>query len=485
MRVVRLLLVVAIFGIAVFEMGCGEDFRPIAIPINPQPPDPKTTHFELVLTANGPQVCLPTTPPTAPPPAPPNTPCDPSPHFGSSNRIDVSGDTNVGSQTVGMGPVHAVLLPPNGDFAYVANSLDNTVTSYITSTLVAGTTITLPPGSIPSFVETTEAGKVYVANVGNSTVSVISTGPGVVSKTIPHSSTNGIGNNPIAMVETPDSKKLYVVNQGDGTVTAVNTVDDSVNAVLTVGNSPIWAVARADSARAYVLNQGSGTVSEIDTASDTVLNPLSPIAVGQANYMFYDKALNRLYLTVPSTAQLAVVNVAANPPVVMPNVDLSGACPAGCVLDSVTALPDGSKVYVSSHAISATCTQLAGAPLDSPPCITTQVSVIRTPNNTVQGTITSTHTVFVNSQSIGSKPDVPVVPFCDTIRFRRHIASAAVDGSKVYVANCDAGGIDIIRTADDSFIVDVTAPASAAPPSSGQAFPPPQNPVFVLSDGRK
>jgi len=494
MRVVRVLCVMAVFAVAILEISCGDTFRPIAIPQNPQPPDPKSLHFALVLTANGPETCLPTNPPTLPPP-PSTTPCDPSIHPGTSSRIDASGDSNVGTATVGLNPVHVVLLPTS-DTAYVANLADNTVTAYASQTAgPSTTTITLPPGTNPVFVETKEIGTVYVAGVGNGTttgptVSAIAISQNVVTRTL--SSADGIGNNPIAMVETSNGKKLYVVNQGSDNVTAINTVDKSVNAVIPTGTSPIWAVARADDARVYVLNQVSGTVSAIDTVNDVVVGP--GINVGAANYMAYDKSLNRLYLTVPATSHLAVLDASADPPIALPDVDLSAACPpAICQLDAVTTLPEGSNqdskrgtIYVSSYTISGTCTQLAGAPTDNPPCITTQVSVIKPPNNSAQSTITTLHTVFVNSQSVGTKPDVPVVPFCDEnssapahARFRRHIAAAA-DGSRVFVANCDGGGTDIIRTSDDTFVLSLPAPVSSAPALPGQSFPPPQNPVFVV-----
>jgi len=488
-----MLRVMVIFAVAIIEISCGDTFRPIAIPQNPQPPDPKNIHFALVLTANGPQMCSvpPTNPPTLPvPPWPVNSPCDPSIHTGGSSRIDVSGDTNVGTATVGLGPVHAVLLlPPSGDTAYVANLSDNTITAYLSS--VAGpatTTITLPPGTNPVYLETKESGSVYVAGIGNGTtgqtVSAISTGQNVVTRTL--TASDGIGSNPVAMVETSNGKKLYVVNKGDGTVTAINTIDKTVNAIISTGASPIWVVARADDARVYVLNQGSGTVSVIDTVNDVVLG--APITLAApANYMTYDRVLNRLYLTMPSTSQLAVLDVSSDPPVALPNVDLSTACPVGtCKLDAVTTLPEGTNtdskkgtIYVSSYTISGTCTQLAGAPTDNPPCITTQVSVIKPPGNTLQKTITTLHTVFVNSASVGTKPDVPIVPLCDSARFRRHIAAAA-DDSRVFVANCDAGGTDIIQTSDDSFVLNLPAPVSSAPALPSQAFPPPQNPVFVL-----
>jgi YVTN family beta-propeller protein len=313
---------------------------------------------------------------------------------------------------------------------------------------------------------------------------VITVAQNVVSRTL--TAADNIGSNPIAMVETSNGKKLYVVNQGSDTVTAINTVDKSVNAVIPVGASPIWAVARADDARVYILNQGSHNVSVIDTVNDVVL---ATVDIGvAANYMAYDDTQNRLYLTIPSTSQLAVLNVASDPPVVLPSVNLSTVCPVGtCQLDSVTTLPQGTNtdskkgtVYVSSYIVNnATCSQLSGAPQDDPPCITTQVSVISSPSNVLQKTITPLHTVFVNSQSVGTKADVPVVPFCNSARFRRHIA-AAKDATRVFVANCDGGGTDIIRTSDDSFVLNLPAPVSSGPALPHQSFPPPQNPVFVL-----
>ena len=48
MRVVRALCVMAIFAVAIMEVSCGDTFRPIAIPQNPQPPDPKSRPFRAV-----------------------------------------------------------------------------------------------------------------------------------------------------------------------------------------------------------------------------------------------------------------------------------------------------------------------------------------------------------------------------------------------------------------------------------------------------
>ena len=51
---------------------CGDQYRPVAIPIVPPPPDPQAVHFVLVFSVNGAN--------------------DP----GASSRVDVSGDSNIG-----------------------------------------------------------------------------------------------------------------------------------------------------------------------------------------------------------------------------------------------------------------------------------------------------------------------------------------------------------------------------------------------------
>lgn len=437
--------VLAILAVMLIELSCGDTYRPIVLPINPNPPDPESLHFALVVTDNG------------------------ADNPGISSRIDVSGDSNMGNATVGIGPVHAALIP-SMTVAYVANQLQDVVSAYPAGNISPVATISLPPGSAPAFVHTTQNDTVYVANSGNATVSAISTSSNVINTTIP------VGSNPIAMAETPDTKKLYVVNQGGNSVTAVNVVDKSVNATIPVGAGPTWAAARSDSARIFVLNQGSGTISVIETVTDTVLNT---IPVPGANFMFYDRKRNRLYVTLASSKQLAVIDVSVDPPSAFPAVDLSAVCGAGCALDGVTALLDGTRVYVSSHSAWATCSHLDGVPDDTPPCLTTQVTVIKAQLNTVEKTITTQRKIIVDGVVKGSKSDAGALTACDSARFRRYIASSG-DSSRVYVANCDAGGTDIIRTSDDTFVLNLTAPLHSAGEGPNHDVFLPQNPVFVV-----
>src|SRR6266550_526645 len=128
-----------LFLLTLICTSCGDTFRPVATPISPPPPDPSSFHYVLVVSSNGPS------------------------NPGSSTRIDVSGDTNAGVAKLGLGPVHAALLP-NGARIYVANNLENTVSAYLPTDVTAITTVSLPASAVPVFVSTTQNDKVYVAN---------------------------------------------------------------------------------------------------------------------------------------------------------------------------------------------------------------------------------------------------------------------------------------------------------------------------------
>lgn len=477
MSIWRVARVAAILMLTFVCLSCGDTFRPVAVPITPPPPDPSSLHYALVVTVNG------------------------ADNPGASSRIDVSGDTNVGIAKLGLTPVHAALLP-NGARVYLVNNLEDTVSAYNPSgatgtNAIPVTTVSLaPPGTnctaCPVFVHTTQNDTVYVANFANNTVSAISTANNVVTDTIP------VGLNPVALAETRNGNKLYAVNQGSSSVTSINTIDKTVGKVITDASiaSPVWAVARADSNRVYVLSAGGGgQVSAIDTFADAVI---ASVAVGGgANFMLYDKTLNRLYVTNPTAATLTVIDISSDALTVLKTISFAASaapdapCPSGCTPASVAALPDGSRVYVASYQINAvTCAQ----PLtDTPPCITSQVAVIKASDNTFVKSIAITLPDTAPTAPAHSvKPDTPKLAVCDppTTRFRL-FAVAAADSSRVYVAYCDAGSTAIVRTTPDTspgsenpgdfLVLDLPAPVSSSPPPGPGMQPPPQNPVFVLA----
>lgn len=392
-------------------VGCGDTFRPVATPLTGSPPDPQV--FRLAFTVSI------------------NTAGNP----GSTLGINVSGDSRFSAETVGINPVHAALLPGSAvTRIYVANQGDNTVSSYSAATPDTPVTTTLlPAGAAPNFVASTETGNMYVSMPGLNSVGVIPVASNALKTTVP------VGTNPVALAETGDGKILYSVNQGDNTVTGVNTADDTVtqNSPIHVGASPVWETF-SSAGLLYVLNQGDGTISIIQPGQDVVVGTLT-VAPG-ANYLFFDRHLNRLYVTNPVANTLTVFDLSQSPAVLLATVPV----PAGPV--SVTALADGTRAYVASF-------QSNGATLSS------AVSVINTTNNAVQKTI--------------AIPSVPVVAACNSVRFRLSTASSP-DSGKVYVANCDAAGTQVIRTSDDTLVTTLNSPLSTQ-------FPIPQNPVWILT----
>src|SRR5437879_12108344 len=92
------LLAVVLFPILLWA-GCGETFRPVVIPTPPAPPD--SSNFRAVFVVNS------------------NGPANP----GTGMQIDVSGDTNVSTAKLGLGPVQAAVPPSGTADAFAPHSL--------------------------------------------------------------------------------------------------------------------------------------------------------------------------------------------------------------------------------------------------------------------------------------------------------------------------------------------------------------------------
>jgi YVTN family beta-propeller protein len=444
---------------------CGDQFRPVATPLTPPPPDPRATHFVFVIDGNGFATNS-------------NGTINP----GSSTRIDVSGDSNIGVAQVGLGPVHAA-LQPSGARIYVANSLEDSVSSYAPSNATAVTTTSLVAGSKPVFVETTESGAIYVANFGNKSVSAISTASNVVSNTMT------VGIHPVALSETPNGQKVYVANQGDngtnGSVSSINTVDKSVNLTIagTSWLSPRSVAVRSDGQRAYALDAGNGTITAIDTSTDTVTGIVPPSGTGAgADFLRYDGKLNRLYVISSTDATLSILDASADPPVPLTAAALtiSAALPASGQTDpcsgapvkpvSIAALPDGTRAYVGSYRF-----------VPSSGALCSQISVVNTSSNTIIAAIPlgSTTVDLANPNPTGCNTAASILAIPPFARFSVSLAASA-DSSRVYAANCDAGNTAILRTLDNVLVLNLPSPVSDFKTANG-SIPPPQNPVFILA----
>jgi len=119
---------------------------------------------------------------------------------------------------------------------------------------------TLPAGAIPCAIAVNASGdRLYVANYGDDTVTVIDAGSGQKTATIP------VGSHPKAIAFDPTRSLIYVANTSDGTVTVIDAATNKVVATLPAGKNPYALAVVPGSNRLYVAN-------EVDNAPSTVVD---------------------------------------------------------------------------------------------------------------------------------------------------------------------------------------------------------------------
>ena len=133
--------------------------------------------------------------------------------------------------------------------------------------------------------------RLYVTNYGSGTVSVIDVSNPLAPKLVdtnPATPTTidaiKVGSNPrgIAFAQTANGPRLYVANRGSGSVSVIDAVTNkAIDAnpattttvdAITVGSTPQQIAISPDGKTAYVTNYGSNTVSIIDTVTNKVVD---------------------------------------------------------------------------------------------------------------------------------------------------------------------------------------------------------------------
>ncbi|WP_165604979.1 beta-propeller fold lactonase family protein [Mycolicibacterium elephantis] len=298
----------------------------------------------------------------------------------------------------------------------------------------------IPVGVNPSAAVIGPDGRMYVANTGSGTVSVIDTTTGQRIDASPTSSSTDIrvGALPSALALSHDGKRLYVANGGSATVSVVDTatyarIDANPSPLsmdIRVGIAPS-ALTFGSDGRLYVANRGSNSVSVIDTTTNTVIdvNPTAPgvqaIPVGLGPNALASGPNGRLYVANRASNTISVVNTTNYS---LTNTVAVGKQPASVALDA-----DG-KLYVANTgsatvSVIDTATNASGVkhisvgPAPSSVALSPDghlayaangndtVSVIDTATDTVVGTVT-----------------------IDTDRFGGHVIAVGADGT-VYVTD--------------------------------------------------
>jgi YVTN family beta-propeller protein len=306
------------------NLGCGDQYRPVANPIISPGGQPQVAHYAWVVNYN----------PSGP---------------GSTTEINVSGDTNQAVNSMGLGTISEA-FPFNSLALFVANRDNDTVSEYLPTLAGPITTISLLPGSRPVYLNSATNGLMYVLNSGPNSAcpngGSVSTIP---VQTLSVSTTVCVGMNPTTMAQVASGSATYVLN-GDGTVTVISGSSLVGTIPATQGQTPVAAVASNDGKYMFIIVQagtGNPGVLNIIPAGAAQVTASVPLGV-QPVFGLSDPSLDRLYVVNQGDNTVSVfdasnINTSNSPPIPLLATVAVGAGPVG-----VTALQNGSLFYVAN-----------------------------------------------------------------------------------------------------------------------------------------
>ncbi len=193
-----------------------------------------------------------------------------------------------------------------GPFSYTLNSADNTVSvadnsnTAIVSASATGSTVSV--GAAPRAIVVSPNGQyVYVLNYGDATVSVIKAPENVVMAI-------SVGSKPSSMALSSDGRKLFVTSEGQNAVYVIDTVTRTVIDIVSFGDTPNRLLVHPDGSRLYILSQASGKLVVMDVATKAVTTVANFAGEHRtAGDMIIDAEGKHIYVTVGDTSRNATL----------------------------------------------------------------------------------------------------------------------------------------------------------------------------------
>lgn len=203
------------------------------------------------------------------------------------------------------------------------------VASIIRPTALLPIVDTVPVGGEPNDIGVNPVtGRVYVANLGSDSVTVLDGAHGRIVASVP------VRRMPIAVGVNATTNRVYVANSGDASVSILDGRDNRVLATVPVGSSPRGIAVDLARNRVYVASAVGDRVWVIDGATNAVLDRIAvgPLPEGIA----LDPGAQRLYATSFLGHSVTIV-------------DTGGGRVLGTV--RVGAAPRGAGVDLGSHRV--------------------------------------------------------------------------------------------------------------------------------------
>jgi hypothetical protein len=539
-RFLWLFVIVVLFLICT---GCGDTFRPVIIPNPPKFPDPRASHSVVAISDNNTDISKDPQQSDRGSIMSVDVSGDTVAGVADVGLAPVHAVQQTASQVLVVnhsvtgaigdsltkiaffgtqisGNPTTISLPPDSAPNFVASTESGTAYVILTnppSLAVISTTsnalvTTLPLGNKPvAAVETADAKKLYVANNGSSTISAFNT----IDRSPRNSSPIVLSSPPVWLAARSDSQRVFVL-ESNGTLAVLDTTSTAgPDSVIETAISVPGALSMLYDGHLNRLYIPGGSQLAVVDVSPSVPQLLKSVPIPQIPGL--PDAVDAVAVAVAALPDGSRAYVASVGPPQPSQVSISAVQGDGATATYTYTLTGGHDltrgiiVTVSGIGTPAgfdgtfTIKTVSGTSCDQPAQVCTftaanptiqaqasvaglassiidnlfpQVTVINTSGNTVK--TTAGIAGFPDATVLGSPYFVPICALTDTKRFRFMMAAGG-DSSRVYLASCDGGNIDVINTETDTYLLNLPAPGSSRAPIPPSNQPPPQNPVFMIA----
>ncbi|MFE5585906.1 YncE family protein [Kitasatospora sp. NPDC056531] len=184
-----------------------------------------------------------------------------------------------------------------------------------------------------------DGGRLYVANSGSGTVSVVDVASGSTAATIT------VERDPQGLAITPDGRRAYVTHAGLGLVSVIDTDSNVVTGTIAVSEFPSEVAITPDGRRAYVARALADQLTIIDTATDSVTGSSDRLETGALVGVAISPDGRRAYVLPEGTCLALVLDTATNTQVPGPPILI------GCAAADVAFTPDGRHALSTSSSL--------------------------------------------------------------------------------------------------------------------------------------
>jgi YVTN family beta-propeller protein len=293
-------------------------------------------------------------------------------------------------------------------------------------------------GSRPAALAIIEAARestVFVANTGSDSVTMI--GASTNNRVFAEIST---GIEPVAIAADPGTNKIYVANSGNGTVSVIDAIRGVKLGDVNVGWVPCAIGVDRASHRIYVVNQAENSVTVIDGTDDHVITTIGvgdvpvALAVGDGKVYVANSNSNNVSIINEGDYSVSIIPVGATP-VAIAYIASNKVCVANKDSNSVSII-DGSAHTAVSINVGRAPSAIAANPT------TNKVYVINSLDDTVS--VINTADQSVKDINLGIAGDNGAGYPAIRAKGPCSIAIDASSRNKIYVANADTDNVSVI-----------------------------------------